>query len=119
MFAGLGELIEFLAGASGSKEVGGSNAAALGTRWLARWPALLPGWYGFGVPIVGNVIASVVGSALGRWWARSTGNGPKASTGSIRCKVGSAAFIGRILGHDQQADVRMIMLIIFLAAIWI
>lgn len=117
-FAILGELIEFAAGALGVQKLGGSRRST----WLALLGSVLGGITGLvigsTVPVVGNVIASVVGSALGAFVGSLYGERSLGKPWEHSLQVGSAAFIGRMLGTAAKMICGTIIVLIFLAAVW-
>ncbi len=119
VLAAIGEAIEFLAGALGVKKLGGSNRST----WFALGGSLLGALAGFvvgsGVPVIGNIIASVLGSALGALVGSVYGERTSGKPWEHSLQVGSAAFIGRILGTLGKLAVGTAMLIIFLSALWL
>ena len=117
--AALGELFEFLAGVLGVKKLGGSARST----WLALLGSLVGALLGFvmgsGIPVIGNVIASVLGSAVGALVGTIYGERTDGKAWEHSLQVGSAAFIGRILGTLGKLALGTAMLVIFLAAIWL
>ncbi len=119
ILAAVGEVFEFLAGALGVKKLGGSNRST----WFALLGSIGGALAGFvlgsGVPVVGNVIASVLGSAAGALVGTVYGERTEGKEWEHSLQVGSAAFIGRILGTLGKLALGTAMLVIFLAAIWL
>lgn len=119
VLASLGELFEFLAGALGVKKLGGSNRST----WFAVLGSIGGAMLGFvlgsGVPVVGNIVASVLGSAMGALVGTVYGERTEGKEWEHSLQVGSAAFIGRILGTLGKLALGTAMLVIFLAAIWL
>jgi uncharacterized protein YqgC (DUF456 family) len=119
VLATLGEVVEFLAGALGVKKLGGSTRST----WFALLGSLVGALAGFvvgsGIPVIGNIIASVLGSALGALVGTLYAERTEGKAWEHSLQVGSAAFIGRILGTMAKLTLGTAMLIIFLAAIWL
>jgi uncharacterized protein len=119
LFAVVGELIEFAAGALGVQRLGGSRRST----WLALLGSIMGAIVGFvvgsGVPIIGNVIASVVGSALGAFVGSIYGERSLGKPWEHSLQVGSAAFFGRVLGTAAKMFCGTVIALIFLAALWI
>ena len=118
VLAALGELFEFLAGALGVKKLGGSNRSTWFALLGSMAGAMLGFVFGSGIPVVGNIIASVLGSALGALIGTIYGERTDGKEWEHSLQVGSAAFIGRILGTLGKLALGTAMLVIFLAAIW-
>ncbi|MCC6508392.1 MAG: DUF456 domain-containing protein [Pirellulaceae bacterium] len=119
LLAATGETLEFLAGALGVKKLGGSRRST----WLAVLGSLAGAVLGFvvgsGIPVVGNVLMSLLGSALGAFGGALYGERTAGSDWEPALQIGGAAFIGRLLGTASKLLCGAMMLIIFLAAIWI
>ena len=118
ILAAVGELFEFLAGALGVKKLGGSNRSTWFALVGSMAGALLGFVFGSGVPVIGNIIASVLGSALGALIGTIYGERTDGKEWEHSLQVGSAAFIGRILGTLGKLALGTAMLVIFLAALW-
>lgn len=92
---GLGELLEFVAGAAGAKGGGGSKRGMVG--------ALIGGILGaifftvfIPIPVVGSLIGAVIGTFIGAVAGETSGERAKTVRGSIRPALG--ATIGRVFG---------------------
>lgn len=115
----LGELIEFAAGALGVQRLGGSRKST----WLALLGSVIGAIGGFvvgsGVPVIGNVLASVAGSALGAFVGSIYGERSLGRPWEHSLQVGSAAFVGRVLGTAAKIFCGTVIVVLFLAALWI
>lgn len=118
VLAAIGELFEFLAGALGVKKLGGSNRSTWFALLGSICGAVLGFIFGSGVPVIGNIVASVLGSATGALLGTVYGERTDGKEWEHSLQVGSAAFIGRILGTLGKLALGTAMLIIFLAGIW-
>jgi len=118
LFAILGEVLEFFAGALGVKKVGGSTRSTV----LAVVGSVVGGLAGFfvgsGVPVIGNVVASLAGSALGAWIGSIAGERSLGQPWEHSLQVGGAAFWGRLFGTLAKAFCGTCVAAIFLAALW-
>lgn len=116
VLACLGELLEFLAGALGVGQAGGSRRGAV----MALVGSLLGGgvglFVGLPIPLVGSLAAAVLfagfGALLGAIWGeRSAGREFGASW-----KIGKAAFWGRLLGTAAKSAIGAVMVVIVIVA---
>ncbi len=114
----IGELLEFTASALGTSRLGGSKRGTILAMIGSIVGAVVGLVVGTPIPIVGNVLASLllggagacVGAALGERWAGKAWD---------EClNVGSAAFWGRILGTVGKVVCGTIALAVFLIAVW-
>lgn len=98
VLAAIGEGVEFLAGALGTKTAGGSKRGAV----LSLLGSLVGGIVGLFVPIPIPIIGSIIGalffSGLGAMLGAAAGEQWKGRTVDESLKVGHAAFWGRLLG---------------------
>ena len=117
VLAGLGEIIEFLAGAAGSASVGGTKRGAALALVGSVIGALLGVFIGVPIPLVGPIFAALffaglgamAGAMLGETWA-----GKKVDTS---WRVGKAAFWGRLAGTLGKMLVGAVMIAVVLAAL--
>jgi uncharacterized protein YqgC (DUF456 family) len=112
VLAVLGELLEFLAGAVGSKVVGGSKRGALG----ALIGAVVGGIGGtFLLPVLGSLVGTGVGAALGAWaFELHSGRAMR-----VALRSGAGAGVGRLTGITIKLVVGvLIWAIVAVAAFW-
>jgi hypothetical protein len=109
VLAGLGELIEFAAGAAGAAKSGASRRSIL----LAMVGALAGSILGMAglsiVPIVGTILGAVGGGALGAFGGAWIGEYWKGRETDQRMAAGKAAFVGRLLGTIGKLAVGAVM----------
>ncbi len=114
----IGEALEFAASAVGASRLGGSKRGVALSIVGSIIGAIVGLFFGSVVPIVGNVIASLllgatgafVGAMLGERWAGKDWND------SI--EIGGAAFWGRLLGTVGKAVCGTAACGLFLAGLW-
>ena len=105
LLALFGELIEFLAGALGVRQMGGSGCSAV----LAMLGSLIGGFLGvfagaaIPIPIVGSVIGALVLASLGALAGAVAGEKWHGRELNASLKVGAGAFVGRFLGTAAKA----------------
>lgn len=109
VLAGLGELLEFLAGALGVTKAGGSRRGAA----LALLGSLIGGvvglFVGVPIPVVGPLFGAVLLAAAGAFAGAIAGEHWKGRDLDESLKIGQAAFWGRLLGTVAKAAVGAIM----------
>ncbi|MFT5425037.1 MAG: hypothetical protein ACI89L_002844 [Phycisphaerales bacterium] len=111
----VGELIEFGAGAVGSKAAGGSKSGA--------WGALVGGLIGsvlgtvfIPIPIVGTILGAVLGAGLG---AVTTERGVAQRTWKESVKSGSGAAAGRAFSVIAKGAVAAVIAVVLTLAVLI
>lgn len=115
----VGELLEFAASAIGASRLGGTKRGALLALLGSLVGAITGLFMGSVVPIIGNVVASLLlggvgafcGAILGERWAGKDWND------SI--EIGNAAFWGRLLGTVGKGVCGTIACGLFIAGIWL
>ncbi len=117
LLAVAGEILEFIAGAVGTKQVGGSRRAAI----YALAGSLLGGIGGafvaLPIPVVGPLIAAVLGSMLGALFGGVWGEYETGGDLSRSVKVGSGAAVGRLLGTLGKSLIGGVMLATLIAGL--
>lgn len=98
VFAGLGELVEFLAAALGAKRGGGGWRSSAGALVGSVVGALLGVILGMPIPLFGPLIAAVLFAALGAMLGAMVGERTTGKEWHETLEVGSAAFSGRLIG---------------------
>ncbi len=96
--AGLGELFEFLASVLGAKRAGGSRRAAVLSIVGSIVGGLTGAVLGLPIPLIGWLVGSVLFACLGAFIGALVGERWYGSDLDSSVKVGTAAFVGRLLG---------------------
>jgi len=114
VLAGIGELMEFLAGAVVVRKTGGSRKAAVG----AILGAMIFGVVGtvmIPIPVIGSILGACIGAFLGAMAMEYTGG--QAVDKSIRTGVGAG--IGHFIGINMKLIAgAIIWTIVAIAAFW-
>lgn len=117
VLAGLGELLEALAGALGVAKAGGSRRGAV----LALLGSLAGGLLGMAVglpiPLVGSLVAAVLFAGIGALLGAMVGEKWKGRDLDESWAVGKGAFWGRLLGTLGKVLVGSIMIVVVAAAL--
>ncbi|MGC1272206.1 MAG: DUF456 domain-containing protein [Planctomycetaceae bacterium] len=98
VIAGLGELIEFAAGAAGAAKKGASRRAMLFSMVGAMIGSIAGAAIGFPIPIIGPLIAAVGGGAAGAFGGAYLGETWKGKQHPDRAAVSAGALMGRLFG---------------------
>lgn len=118
--AGVGEALEFLAGAMGASRMGGSRrgtALAMGGSIAGAIAGLIFG-NAIPIPILGPLAASLLLGASGAFAGAAAGERWAGKDWDSSLQIGGAAFWGRLLGTVGKAVCGTIVCGIFLFAIW-
>ncbi len=117
--AAIGEALEFAASAVGASRLGGSKRGVALSIVGSIAGAIVGLFFGSVVPVVGNVVASLLlgasgafaGAVLGERWAGKDWN--------ASIEIGNAAFWGRLLGTVGKAVCGTAACGLFLAGLWL
>ena len=112
VLAGLGELIEFGAGAAGAAKEGGSRRGMILAIAGAAVGSIAGAIVGVPVPIVGSLIAALGGGAVGAFCGAYLGETWKGKSTSETLAVSKAALIGRLLGTVGKLAVGVVMIVV-------
>lgn len=98
ILAGIGELVEFLAGAYGAGKQGASRRSMVLAIAGTMVGSIVGTGLGIPIPVIGPIIGAVGGGALGAFVGAYMGEAWKGREESHRISVGKGAFTGRLLG---------------------
>lgn len=116
----IGEALEFSAGALGASRMGGSKRGtvlAIGGSIAGAICGLFVGTL-IPIPIVGNLIASLMLGAAGAFSGAIVGERWAGKDWDSSLQIGNAAFWGRLLGTVAKAVCGTVACGVFLTAIW-
>ncbi len=118
ILAAIGEVIEFVAGAAGVGKMGGARRSAALAVVGSLVGAIVGLFVGSPIPIVGNVIASLILGGVGAWSGAVLGErwADKSWDGSIQ--IGAAAFWGRLFGTLGKSLCGVAMVVFTLFHCW-
>lgn len=115
--AGLGELLEFVAGALGVARMGGSRRAAALALVGSVVGAVGGLFVGLPIPVFGSLVGAVVLASLGALAGAAIGEVSHGRSMMQGWKVGRAAFWGRLLGSLSKILIASVMVAVALAAL--
>jgi uncharacterized protein YqgC (DUF456 family) len=98
VLAGLGELLELIAGAAGAAKLGASRRSIALSMFGAMIGSIVGAIIGVPVPIVGPIIAALGGGAIGAFAGAYLGETWKGRVELERLSISKAALVGRLLG---------------------
>lgn len=114
----VGELLEFAASAVGASRLGGSKRGVALSILGSIIGAIAGLFFGSAIPIVGNVIASLLLGASGAFAGAMLGERWAGKDWNDSIEIGSAAFWGRLLGTVGKAVCGTAACGLFLAGLW-
>jgi len=117
LLAGLGELLEFIAGAVGVAKVGGSRRSAALAFFGSLGGGFMGAWLGVPIPIIGTLVGILLGAAFGALAGGVAGEFSKGRDPDQCWRVGHAAFWGRLLGTFGKLTVGVLMAALVAAAL--
>ena len=117
VLAGLGELIELVAGVWGANRVGRSRRAAVFSLIGSLGGTLLGAAVGLPIPIVGSALGVVLGGALGALAGAVFAEYTLGEKMQQSFRVGRAAFWGRLLGTGVKTFIATLLVVILLGAL--
>ena len=109
--AGLGELLELIAGAAGAAKLGASRRSIALSMFGAMIGSIGGAFLGVPVPIVGPIIAALGGGALGAFAGAYLGETWKGRGDLERLSISKAALIGRLLGTVGKLVCGIVMVV--------
>ncbi len=107
--AALGELLEFLAGALGVAKAGGSRRAAVLALLGSLVGAIVGLFVALPIPVVGPILGALLLAGVGAFVGAVLGEQWKGRGLGQSCRVGQAAFWGRLLGTVAKTAVGAVM----------
>jgi uncharacterized protein YqgC (DUF456 family) len=116
VLAGLGELIELVAGAAGATKAGGSKRGAALALLGSLSGGVLGLFVGLPIPVVGQIAAALIFASLGAMGGAMLGEHWKGREFEEGLKIGQAAFWGRLFGTLGKFACGAVMLVVVLAA---
>ena len=116
--AGLGELVEFLAGSAGAARQGASRRA-MALSLVAAMIGSLVGAVMMSplLPLIGTLLGAVLGGSAGAFGGAYLGEWWKGRTAAERVSVGSGALVGRLLGTMAKFLVGAVMVAVLSVAL--
>jgi uncharacterized protein len=117
--ATLGELLEFAASAVGASRLGGTKRGTALALVGSIMGAITGLFVGVPIPVVGQVIASLLLGATGAFLGAMVGERWAGKDWDKSLEIGGAAFWGRLLGTVGKAACGTIACGLFLAGIWL
>jgi len=109
--AGLGEVVEFVAGAAGAAQRKASRRALLLAILGAILGSIGGAMLGLPVPIVGSLVAAVAGGAAGAFIGAYAGEQWAGRPYADSMEVGKAAFWGRLWGTFGKLIIGAVMVV--------
>lgn len=112
-----GEIAELAAGVWGARRAGGSRRAAVFSLIGSMGGALLGAMLGLPIPVLGPPIAAVLGGSLGALAGAAFAEHTLGEDSRQSLRVGSAAFLGRLLGTGAKTLIATILAVAIAVAL--
>ncbi len=114
----IGELLEFLAGAAGVNQMGGSKRGAALALTGSVAGAIVGMFVGVPIPIIGSLIAALLFGGLGALGGAVAGERWAGKDWEQSFQIGWGALWGKLLGTLLKTICGSAMLVLLLLAIW-
>ena len=112
-----GELAEFGASVWGARRAGGSRRAAVFSLIGSLIGAVAGATLGLPIPILGPPLAAVLGGAIGALASAALAEHTRGESSSQSLRVGSAAFVGRLLGTGAKTVAATVLAVVAVVAL--
>jgi hypothetical protein len=109
VLAVIGEAVEFLAGALGTQQAGGSRRSAIGALVGSMVGGIVGATVALPVPLIGPVIGALVVGGVGAAIGAVVGELSAGGQANRSWQIGQAAFWGRLLGTGGKTLVGAVM----------
>ena len=119
VFALIGEIFEFIAGALGAQKAGASRKATLLAMLGSMVGAIMGALIGLPVPIVGPVLAAILFGGLGATLGAMLGEWSNGKSWRESLPIGHAAFWGRTIGTLGKVTAGAMIVVIAILSVLI
>ena len=113
----VGELVEFLTAAVGTKQAGGSKRGAILSLIGSVIGGIVGMFIGVPIPVIGSLVAAVLFAGLGALVGAVIGEQWKGRPMDESLRIGNAAFWGRLFGTLGKTLVGAVMVVLIIAAV--
>ena len=114
----LGELVEFVAGAAGVKQLGGSRRGGALAVLGSVVGAVAGVFMGVPVPVVGSLVGALLFGGLGAFGGAVVGERWSGKEWDLSLRIGLGALFGKMLGTLLKTICGTVMLALLLYALW-
>ena len=114
----LGELVEFVAGAAGVKQLGGSRRGGALAVLGSVVGAVVGVFIGVPVPVVGSLVGALLFGGLGAFGGAVVGERWSGKEWDLSFRIGMGALFGKMLGTLLKTICGTVMLALLLYAVW-
>jgi uncharacterized protein YqgC (DUF456 family) len=117
VMAASGELVEFLASALGVGRAGGSRRGAALALVGSMAGGIVGLFVGLPIPLIGSILGAVLLAGAGAFVGAVVGEQWKGRNLDESCRIGQAAFWGRLLGTAAKTALGAVMVVTTIAAL--
>jgi uncharacterized protein YqgC (DUF456 family) len=113
-----GEIIEFLAGAAGVNQLGGSRRGTVLAVVGSLVGAIVGMFVGIPVPLIGSLIAAVLFGGLGAFGGAVVGERWAGKEWDLSIRIGWGALWGKLLGTLLKTICGTVMMVLLIYSVW-
>lgn len=114
----LGEVVEFVAGAAGVKQLGGSRRGGVLAVLGSVVGAIAGLFIGVPVPVLGSLMAALLFGGVGAFGGAVAGERWSGKDWDVCIRIGWGALWGKLLGTVLKTVCGTVMLVLLLYAVW-
>ena len=115
----IGEIIEFIGSAHGSRKAGGTRRAAILSLVFGVIGAIVGAMLGSVVPVIGTVIGTLIGACLGAGLGSYLGDRWAGRSHRQATQSGQGAAVGRLWGTVGKVMVAVVMWLVTAVAVFL
>lgn len=113
-----GEVIEFIAGAAGANQLGGSKRGTALAILGSVVGAIVGMFVGIPIPVIGSLVAALLFGGVGAFGGAVAGERWAGKEWDVAIKIGWGALWGKLLGTLLKTICGTAMMILLLYAVW-
>ncbi|MEQ1824295.1 MAG: DUF456 domain-containing protein [Pirellula sp.] len=119
VMATVGEIVEFLAGAAGVNQLGGTKRGTALAVVGSVVGAIVGMFVGIPIPVVGSLVGAVVFGGLGAFGGAVAGERWAGKEWDVSIRIGWGALWGKLLGTLLKTICGTAMMVLLLYSVWV